>query len=294
MQDLVRRQNGLIAAWQVNPAERRALRRAVRMKTIDKISYHVFALDRQELTSQARVWAALLHCGPNARVGGYNGLILHGWGAEFRMPVDVVVPTSSRPHDPPEWLRVRRLSLPGDSQLNPARVSVHQAAIQAAAWAQSDREAIFVLVSAMQQRLTTPDRLLDLVVENTRRHAIITKMVHEYRDGIQSVNEYDFDRWCRKYGLPMPRRQVRVTDASGKVRSIDVEFHVNGRTLKVEIEGMHHLNPDSWLDDIDRHNDVVLAGHDAYLRVATFTLRMNPEPFFRLLKAMLLRLAKAS
>lgn len=288
------RQADLIASWQVTSPELRALRRAVRTKAISTVSHHVFALSRQELTPKAHVWAAALHCGKHARVGGYNALVLHGWSSDLRTPVDVVVPPTVRPHDPPDFVRVRRLGLPGVSHLGPPRVSVHDAAIQAAAWAKSDREAIYVLVSAMQQRLTTPGRLLQLVTANTRRRALITSMVAEYRDGIQSMAEYDFARLCPAYGLPSPSRQEPVTDASGKVRSIDVEFRVNGRSLRVEIEGMHHLNPDNWLDDIDRHNDVVLAGHDAYLRVATFTLRTNPRPFFLRLRAQILQLAEAA
>jgi len=107
----------------------------------------------------------------------------------------------------------------------------------------------------------------------------------EYRDGIQSLNELDFDVLCTRYGLPAPTRQVPVRDKRGKCRSIDVEFRVGTSVLRVEVEGVGHLDPDEWLADIDRHNDIVLADHSTYLRVASITIRTQPDPFMRRLVA---------
>ncbi|MEI2784102.1 MAG: hypothetical protein V9E82_00100 [Candidatus Nanopelagicales bacterium] len=291
---LLRVQHDLVASWQVPPSERSALRRAGRRGGTTELTYHVFHLGHQELSPLARAWAAVLHCGPHARLGGRNALVLHGWAGDLQAPFDIVVPTSFRPHEPPPWITVRRLALPGTSHLTPPRVLVADAAVEAAAWSRSQREAMYLLISVMQQRLTTADRILASLSATTRHRRLVQAMVTEYRDGIQSVSEYDFSHLCRRYGLPRPVRQTPVRDARGKIRSIDVEFRIGSRTLRLEVEGSHHLNPDSWLDDIDRHNGLALAGHDAYLRVATFTIRTGPGEFMTLLGKQLAILDQAA
>lgn len=231
----------------------------------------------------ALAWAAVLHCGPTALLGGRNALVLHGWRAALSTPFDVVVPVTSHVRERKGWLRVRRLAKVPDSNASPPRVAVHKSVIQAAGWARTDREAIYVVVSALQQRLTAPDHLLNRLPRNAKRARMIREMVTEYRSGIQSLNELDFAGLCRRCGLPEPTRQVLVRDSRGRGRSIDVQFEVGRLVLRVEIEGIGHLDPDEWLDDIDRHNAIVLTGSDAYLRVASLTIRDEPQDFVRML-----------
>lgn len=79
------------------------------------------------------------------------------------------------------------------------------------------------------------------------------KAVSEYADGVQSLNELDFTTWCRSFGLPEPIRQSRVLDSTGRLRAVDVEFRTNsGASLRLEIEGLHHLDPAQHFADISR------------------------------------------
>lgn len=281
---LLTNQQDVLAYWQLSALERKSVRRAVARGDWQKVTERTVLASIRQLDASAEMWAAILHCGQEALLGGRNALVLHGWRGDLTRPFDVVVASRVQPPKSEDWIRVHRLNAHRRVGTNPPRVPVHDAVLQAAGWARSEREAMYVLVSALQQRLSTPDRILRRLQSNTPRRGLICAMVLEYRDGIQSLNEYDFAALCRRFGLPRPTRQVLIHDAQGKGRSIDVEFDLGERTLRVEIEGVHHLNPDSWIEDIDRHNDIVLAGESPYLRVASLTLRLDPRPFMTKLR----------
>ena len=281
---LLTTQQDVVAYWQLTDPDRRAVRRAVAAGHWTRLTQRTAMASIRELDETTKMWAAILHCGTKGNLGGRNALVLHGWRGELQSPFDVVVPTTTQPPKSQEWLRIRRLASHRTVGTSPPRVPVHDAVVQAVGWARSDREGMYILISALQQRVTTPDRVLKRLSPNSPRAQLIRAMTREYRDGIQSLNEYDFGLLCRRFGLPRPVRQVLVRDGQGRARSIDVEFDLKGRRLRVEIEGVHHLNPDSWLDDIDRHNDIVLAGETPYLRVATLTLRLDAAPFMTRLR----------
>lgn len=60
----------------------------------------------------------------------------------------------------------------------------------------------------------------------------------------------------------------------------DFEFTTAaGRTLIVDVDGLDHLDPARWFDDMDRHNNIALEFGALILRVANWTLRYEPEPF---------------
>ena len=161
--------------------------------------------------------------------------------------------------------------------------------IDASAWARTDREATFIIASALQQHLTTPTALANTVRQRRRikRARLLRSVVAEFVAGAHSMGELDFIRECRGRGLPEPRRQVRRRDASGRVRFTDAEFRSSvGRAIMVEIDGVGHMSTDQWLADMQRHNDLALATDALVLRVSAWELRHDPDPFF-------LRLAQA-
>jgi hypothetical protein len=239
-----------------------------------------------------RAWAALLHCGPSARLAGRNALVLHGWDEELRAPFDVAVPHRVQPASGPAWLRIHRVMLePTGPAARPARTSAHLATAHAAAWARSEREAAFIVISVLQQRLTAADRLLQTLTLLSRlpRRGLIVELASEFLDGSQSLNELDFAALCRRHGLPAPHRQARRLDVSGQLRAIDVEFRTaSGRLLRVEIEGIQHLNPGNYFADIDRHNRLQMAQPAVGLRVSSWTLSHEPAPFMEELRGWVL------
>lgn len=211
-------QENVVAAWQLPTARVRAARRAVRSRRWRRITTRTYLAGPAKPTEQQRLWAAVLHCGEHARLSGRAALNLHGWTLESEPPYDVVVPAGVQPARRPSWIRLHRVSMtPTGPAATPPRTSVHVATAHAAAWARSEREAMLVVISALQQRLTTPAHLLSALagLPKLRRRRLIADMVQEFRDGAHSLNELDFGTLCRRFSLPEPRRQQRMFDEGG-------------------------------------------------------------------------------
>jgi very-short-patch-repair endonuclease len=156
------------------------------------------------------------------------------------------------------------------------------AVVQAGGWARTPREAMFLVLSSLQQELTKPQALRKELQERRQapRRALLMELVDEYSSGVSSLNEREFARICRKHGLPEPIRQSRRKDSKGRDRYIDAEFQAHdGRIIMVEIDGMQHLDPENWTEDIERQNSLMVRTGGLVLRVSTFMLRHNPESF---------------
>ena len=151
------------------------------------------------------------------------------------------------------------------------------AAIRAAHWAASDRQAALVLLMTVQQRLTTPRRLAaaQRLVRGRTRRAFIRAVVRDIAFGVQSLGELDFGRLCRARGLPEPSRQVVRQLPSGRVY-LDVAW--DGHELVVEIDGVGHRWGLSVTADNLRQNDVTLSG-DRVLRIDVIGLRLETARF---------------
>lgn len=151
------------------------------------------------------------------------------------------------------------------------------AAVRAAHWAQSDRQAALLLLMPVQQRLTTPTRLAaaQRLVRGRTRRSFIRGVVRDIAFGVQSLGELDFARLCRARGLPEPSRQVVRQGDKGRIY-LDVRW--DGRCLVVEIDGLHHgLGLSPMLDHL-RQNSVTLAG-DRVLRIDVLGLRLETARF---------------
>jgi hypothetical protein len=276
-------QDNLVALWQLTAPERRAVIRAARRGHWGRLTCQVYLGAPGEPSMNQLVRAAQLHSGKHARLSGRTALILHGWKQEHRKPHDVVVPHGVQPLPGPQWIRVHRVrhELRGPEAL-PARTSPHIATAHAGSWARTDREAMFVVISSLQQRLTSPEHLRKAVAHMTRlpRRRLILDAVADYADGVHSLNEGDFAALCQRFHLPQPIRQKPMLDASGKLRAIDAHFRADsGREIRVEIEGLHHLDPEQYFADVDRHNDLAFTDPATSLRITTWHLRHDPRPF---------------
>lgn len=290
-QRLLVEQAGVIGLWQMDPRTRRQVQRLVGNKQAKRITWSTYVLGCGEIGRDQRLWAAYLHCGPRAAIGGRTALSAAGWKDDFRKSIHVLVPRGRQPRGNPDWLVTHRtVQFPAKRLGSMPRVDPHLAAVQASAWATSDSEVLYVLTSAMQQRVITATRLQAeaKAQPRARRRVLTMEIADEFAAGMQSMNERRFASLCRNFGLPEPSRQTRRLDPAGVWRSTDAEFMMrDGRTLIVEIDGLHHLEPLNWLDDIDRQNDLVLSVNGVVLRVATWTLKRNPRPFLGKIAALL-------
>jgi hypothetical protein len=84
------------------------------------------------------------------------------------------------------------------------------AALRAAHWAVTDRQAALLLLMSVQQRLTTPAQLIKVSgqLRGRKRRGFIRTILGDIAGGVQSLGELDFARMCRARGLPEPSRQV--------------------------------------------------------------------------------------
>lgn len=225
------------------------------------------------------LWAAALHC-PQGMLSGQAALNAHGWKGERRGKIDVLIPATRRARSIPKWMRVSRTTaMPRAAKGGIPRARIGPATLDSAAWADSDPEAEFIVISVLQQRLVTPQELTSALQDRplVKRHAKITTIVDEFDHGITSMNELRFARLCRKYGIREPDRQVWRRDGKGRRRRLDVYWEAEG--VVVEIDGIGHTNLATAMDDHYRQNSIVLQGDRIFLRVSTLVLRHEAETF---------------
>lgn len=250
-------------------------------------SAHVVRVAPRRPGDRAAWWAAVLACSPRGRaantctaaLGGLTSLFAAGLeGIDGDGWIHIAAPKSSRPLPGPDGVRIHETRRWRDEDIvaEPIpRVRTSMAAVQAALWARTDREAALLLVAPVQQRLATSHAVRDALenVRRDKRRTFLRAVADEIVDGVRSRNELDFARMCRARGLPEPSRQVVVRTASGRAY-LDVRW--DRWRVTVEIDGIGHLRVDRWLDDSLRHNEIALTG-DVVLRVPSLGLRLDHD-----------------
>ncbi|WP_157974105.1 hypothetical protein [Desertihabitans aurantiacus] len=151
------------------------------------------------------------------------------------------------------------------------------AALRAAYWARTDRQAALVLLMVVQQRLASPEQLLERSrqLRGRRRRAFVRDVVGYLTCGVESLGELDFARLCRQRGLPEPTRQVVVHGTGGRMY-LDVRWEEHG--LVVEVDGVQHREGLQVSADNLSRNEVSL-GDDRVLRIDLVGLRLQPDRF---------------
>lgn len=158
------------------------------------------------------------------------------------------------------------------------RARVEVAAVRAALWAASDKQAAYVLTLVVQQGMSTAERIgVEMLrVRRDRRRAFIHTVIIDLLGGAKSLGELDFARQCRERGLPEPSRQVVRRGRDGRYY-LDVAWEEWG--VVVEIDGIHHTWAVNVVGDALRQNAVTL--QDAVvLRLPLLGLRVAPDDFF--------------
>jgi hypothetical protein len=238
---------------------------------------HTLKIGTGPLSAEAERWRAVWESGAGAVLDGASSLHAAGLTGYSTKLVEVTVPRANRRRRV-DGVRSRRRRVVGPLVgAGVPRVRPEWAALRAAEWAKSDREAALVLCLVVQQRLTHPQRLLAAwqQVKVSRRRRLLAAIVADICDGAHSLGELDFAGMCRKAGLPPPTRQVVRHGPHGRVY-LDVAWEDVG--LVLEIDGGQHalaLNP---VDDALRQNEVTL-GNEMVLRIPVLGLRLQPASF---------------
>lgn len=158
------------------------------------------------------------------------------------------------------------------------RTKIEIAAVRAALWAVSDKQAALLVTMTVHQGMSTAERMGHalLAVRRDKRRAMLHDLVLDLMGGVRSLGELDFARSCRRRRLPEPTRQVVRKGGDGRYY-LDVyweEWHV-----VVEIDGIHHSWAANVVPDALRHNEVAIAG-DTVLRLPLLGFRLAEDDFF--------------
>jgi hypothetical protein len=197
----------------------------VRAGSWQEIGPSVIVLHGGPLSDRQKLWAAVLHAGRGAALGGLTAATADGLEGFAPNAFQVSTPHGSNRGDlEHEQLRVRvhesrRLA---DADVHPSRkprrTRFPRSIVDAASLASSDGRCRAIIAASVQQRLARPADLL--VVAGRRktlpRRALIIETIRDVEGGSQSLPELEYLQGLRQTGLPVPSRQRIVQDSNGR------------------------------------------------------------------------------
>jgi very-short-patch-repair endonuclease len=245
------------------------------------------------ITRQQRRWIAALAAGGGRRgiLAGLSALEMFGLRGHVDRAFHILVAVGRRDRDPPPGVVIHRIRDLHPADLNrvggPPSTMPARSVVDAAQWAETDDRARTIVAAAFQQRLVTGVEMTAALdrLARVRRRALIAVTAADAQLGSHSVSEVDFLRLCRRGRLPMPSRQVVRTDARGGRRYLDALFEQ--WQLQVEIDGGQHLEVRHWWADMQRQNDLWVAGLRV-LRFPAWVIRSHPEDVLAQVRAALI------
>jgi hypothetical protein len=298
LRELAHRQAAIVTRAQlaVLGVDHRAVDRQVRAGRWAVVGPLLVALHRGPLDLLARSWAAVLNAGDPSGLCSWSALAqwgLRGWPREG---VHVVVARGMRP-PPLAWVHLHesRRHTASDLVVSTGRPPAHdlpRAAIDAAAWSGSARTAGGLLVATVQQGLTSVPALFAQLESagRVRHRRLLRATLLDIAGGADALSEVDLSALCAAAGLPLPRRQSVRTDVRGRRRFRDAEWvRSDGRVVIGEIDGVGHLEPTRWYDDLMRDAELTRVESDAIrFRLPGLALRAEPDRVVTILRSVLL------
>lgn len=231
---------------------------------------------------------AVSEAGPRAALDGVSSLQHHGVDALTDELIHVIVPKGAslrrrirgvRVHESRRFHEADVLLRHGVRCVRPATAAVH-----AALWARSDREAMYMLVLAVQNKLVTPSQLGE-AVQQVRRHGrrrLLARTVVDLAGGVRALGELDVANSLRRRGLPEPARQVVRRRPSG-TEYLDCRF--DGYDVVLEIDGAQHDDPEHRLADLLRDLMLIAEG-DCVVRIPLVVWALGAEQVLDRLEAL--------
>ncbi len=211
-----------------------------------------------ELTTEQRSWLAVLHAGPRSMVGGLTAAERLGLRRWERESITVLV-DDELAFEPVDGVHFSRSRRSFELLVRPAAglptCLLEPAILMWAGYDARPRAAHAILASAVQQRITTPDRLLRWIdlLRPLRRAPAFRATIGDIAGGSHSGAELDVMRMCRGYSLRPPDRQRPRYDRAGKRRWTDCEWELpDGSVLVLEVDGSFHMEVEHWGRDKKR------------------------------------------
>lgn len=267
LDELIARQYGVIARRQLLDCGRdrfRVRNQVVGRRWTERTSRVISTFTGEPTPEQLR-WIGVLHAGPRSLLGGLTAAEHGGLRRWHRDEVTVLVDDelSFEPVEGIDFFRSRRsFELLVDPSSVMPRCRLEPAVLMWAGYDALPRSAHAVLASAVQQRLTTADRLLGWIdlLKPLRRAPAFRATLGDIAGGSQSGAELDVLRMCRGYRLQPPDRQTPRLDRGGRRRWTDCEWDLpDGRTLVLEVDGSFHMEVEQWGDDKKRARRITTA-----------------------------------
>lgn len=280
--DLAARQGGVLSRPQVYAVglTRWEISGQVRRGRWQLIGDQSVQLHNGELGPVGEWWAAVFQGGPRACLDGGSALIAAGLQRYALDRVRVSVPRGARIRRNKRFniRQTRRWSADEIVHIGIPRTQPATAAIRAALWARTNREATYVLTICVQQGIASLEAIGHalLRVRRDRRRLLLHEVVNELADGALALGEFDVVRELRRRGLPEPQRQVLRRDGRNRYY---LDLYWPDFRLVLEIDGIHHAWAENVVGDALRQNAVVLTG-DTFLRFPLLGLRLEPDAFF--------------
>lgn len=249
------------------------IKRLLRRRDWVPVHTGVYVAHTGPLSWMERAWAAVQYAWPSAlcdesalRVGDGPGRS----GRDHEGPIHVAVDRKRTSLDEPEGVRLHHLVRLEDRvqwNLGPPRLRYEEAALDVAAAARSDFDAVAALAKACQSRRTTARRLLVALSARSRirRRAWLRGTLTDIAEGSCSVLEHGFlTRVERPHGLTHAARQVRAHASVGVVYR-DVEYD---SSVILELDGrLFHDTATQRDRDFERDLDAAVLGKST-LRVS--------------------------
>jgi hypothetical protein len=266
IQDLLNLQAGVVSRRQAmdHGLGKHDLARLVRRRLLTPVYAGVYINHTGELTWVQRAWAAVLATWPSALSHESALRACEGPGRRIQYDDSIHIAVSRGRHlRPPEGVVLHRLELLDERalwNLGPPRVRYEDAALEVAASATSDFDALAVLATVVQSRRTTASRILATAAHRPRlaRRRWITAVLRDIAEGACSVLEHGYlTRVERAHGLAAGRRQEPTASGKGTVYR-DVEYPTG---LVVELDGrLFHDTTRQRDRDLDRDLDTAVSG----------------------------------
>jgi hypothetical protein len=245
------------------------------------VGAHSLCVTTGPLTEEARVWTAVLEAGPRAYLDGESALVMAGLRNYEPSRIRVSVPRGARIRHRGTGVDIRQTRRwdPADTVGEGVpRAAAPGAAVRAALWARSDRQATLLVTMTVQQKIATTEAIAAelLKVKRDRRRALVATLLLDLAGGVGSLGELDVIRGCRERGIPEPDCQVLRRTPRGTFY-LDFRWREHGVTL--EVDGIQHGWVQNAVADALRHNSIAMEG-DVVLRLPVLGLRLCPDEFF--------------
>lgn len=275
-------QEGVVARPQVYAAglSRAEVRAELRAERWQRGGAQTLVTFSGPLPALAELWVAVLEGGPRAVLDGEASLLASGLtGYESTAAPRVSVPRGARVRRSrrADIRQTRRWAATDRAASGIPRTRPEVAAVRAFLWAVSEARGVLLLTMAVQQGLTSPQRIAEQAVRirRDRRRTLLHATVLDLLHGARTLTEAEFARECRRRGLPVPT----LNERRGPGGRLYVDALWQEWRLVVEIDGVQHSWATHVVADALRQNELALAG-DTVLRLPLLGYRATPDDFF--------------